>query len=68
MAFAGMVIGRLEQAVSFVNRLAMDAAKLREFFDVLDTIPAMHDRPDAIEPGRLDRRRRIQGGVVFLRR
>jgi glucan exporter ATP-binding protein len=53
MAFAGMVIGRLEQAVSFVNRMAMDAAKLREFFDVLDTIPAMHDRPGAVEPGRL---------------
>jgi ATP-binding cassette subfamily B protein len=53
MAFAGMVIGRLEQAVSFINRMAMDAAKLREFFDVLDTIPAMHDRPGAVEPGRL---------------
>jgi ATP-binding cassette subfamily B protein len=53
MAFAGMVIARLEQAVSFVNRMAMDAAKLREFFDVLDTIPAMHDRASAIEPGRL---------------
>ncbi len=53
MAFAGMVIARLDQAVSFVNRMAMDAAKLREFFDVLDTIPAMHDRPNAIEPGRL---------------
>jgi len=52
MAFAGMVIGRLEQAVGFVNRMATDAAKLREFFDVLDTVPAMHDRPGAIEPGR----------------
>lgn len=59
MAFAGMVIGRLDQAVSFVNRLAMDSAKLREFFDVLDTIPAMHDRPDAVEPGR------VAGGVEF---
>ena len=59
MAFAGMVIGRLDQAVSFVNRLAMDSAKLREFFDVLDTIPAMHDRPDAVEPGR------FTGGVEF---
>ena len=53
MAFSGMVIVRLEQAVSFVNRMAMDAAKLREFFDVLDTIPAMHDRAGAIEPGRM---------------
>ena len=53
MAFAGMVIGRLEQAVSFINRMAVDAAKLREFFEVLDAVPAMHDRPDAVEPGRL---------------
>lgn len=53
MAFSGMVIGRLEQAVSFVNRMAMDAAKLREFFDVFDTSPAIHDRPGAVEPGRL---------------
>jgi glucan exporter ATP-binding protein len=56
MAFAGMVITRLEQAVGFVNRLAMDAAKFREFFDVLDTTPAMHDRPGAVEPSRLNGR------------
>ena len=56
MAFAGMVIDRLEQAVSFINRMAMDAPRLREFFDVLDTVPAMHDRPDAVEPGRLSGR------------
>jgi ATP-binding cassette, subfamily B, beta-glucan exporter len=59
MAFAGMVIGRLDQAVSFVNRLAMDSAKIREFFNVLDTIPAMHDQADAVEPGR------VAGGVEF---
>jgi glucan exporter ATP-binding protein len=53
MALAGLVIGRLEQAVSFINRMAMDAAKLREFFDVLDTVPALHDRPGAVDPGRL---------------
>ena len=52
MAFAGMVIARLEQAVGFGNRLAMDAARLREFFEVLDTVPTMHDRPDAADPGR----------------
>jgi ATP-binding cassette subfamily B protein len=56
MALAGMVIVRLEQAVGFVNRMAMDAAKLREFFDVLDTVPALHDRPGAAEPGRLSGR------------
>ncbi len=51
MAFAGMVITRLEQAVSFSNRLAMDAARLYEFFEVLNTVPTMHDRPDAVDPG-----------------
>ena len=39
------MITRLDQAVSFANRMAMDAARLREFFEVLDTVPAMHDRP-----------------------
>jgi ATP-binding cassette, subfamily B, beta-glucan exporter len=52
MALAGIVIARLEQAVSFANRMTLDAARLREFFDVLDTIPAMHDRPGAVDPGR----------------
>ena len=49
MVFAGMVISRLEQAVSFINRLSLDAPLLRDFFGVLDTVPAMHDRPDAVE-------------------
>ncbi len=53
MAFATMVIGRLDQTVGFANRMAMEAPKLREFFDVLDTVPAMNDRPDAVDPGRL---------------
>ena len=51
-----MVIARLDQAVSFANRMALDAARLREFFDVLDTAPAMHDRPDAVDPGRFEGR------------
>ena len=53
MAFAGMVIVRLEQAVSFVNRMAMDAATLREFFGVLDTVPSMRDKRGAVDPGRM---------------
>jgi glucan exporter ATP-binding protein len=56
MALAGMVIARLEQAVSFANRMTLDAPRLREFFDVLDTIPAMHDRPGAVDPGRFNGR------------
>jgi ATP-binding cassette subfamily B protein len=53
MNFATMIIHRLEQAVGFVNSLFMNAPRLREFFDVLDTVPALHDRAGAIDPGRL---------------
>ena len=42
-----MLIGRLEQAVSFVNELFMQAPKMREFFEILDTAPAVHDKPGA---------------------
>jgi ATP-binding cassette, subfamily B, beta-glucan exporter len=47
MSIATMLIGRLEQAVSFINQLFMQAPKMREFFQILDTAPAVHDRPNA---------------------
>ena len=53
MAIAAMLITRLEQAVSFSNRLFMDAPKLADFFGVLDTVPAVRDRAAAIDPGRV---------------
>jgi ATP-binding cassette, subfamily B, beta-glucan exporter len=53
MAIASLLISRLEEVVGFANRLFMDAPKLAEFFAVLDTVPAVRDRPDALEPGRL---------------
>jgi ATP-binding cassette subfamily B protein len=53
MAFATMVIARLEQTVNFANRVTLDAARLREFFDMLDAVPGLHDKPDAIDPGRI---------------
>ncbi|MFZ5733617.1 MAG: glucan ABC transporter ATP-binding protein/ permease [Pseudomonadota bacterium] len=53
VSFATMLIQRLEQVVSFVNSVFMEAPRLREFFDVLDAVPAVRDRPDAIDPGRL---------------
>jgi ATP-binding cassette, subfamily B, beta-glucan exporter len=53
MNFAGLLISQLERAVHFANRLSMDAPRLQEFFDVLDTEPAVRDRPDAIDPGRV---------------
>jgi ATP-binding cassette, subfamily B, beta-glucan exporter len=53
MSFATMLIGKLEQVVHFSNHLVMEGPRLQEFFDVLDTIPSVRDRPDAVEPGRL---------------
>jgi glucan exporter ATP-binding protein len=53
MNFAGAMIGQLERFVRFVNRLFMDAPRLTEFFNVLDTESAVRDRPDAVEPGRV---------------
>jgi ATP-binding cassette, subfamily B, beta-glucan exporter len=53
MSFATMLIGKLEQAVGFANRMVMDAPRLSEFFEVLDTEPAVRDRPDAVDPGRM---------------
>jgi ATP-binding cassette, subfamily B, beta-glucan exporter len=59
MSIASLLIARLEQAVSFANRLFLDAPKLADFFDVLDTVPAVRDRPGAVDPGR------VRGQVEF---
>ncbi len=53
VSFATMLIQKLEQVVSFINSVFMEAPRLREFFNVLDAVPAVHDRPDAIDAGRL---------------
>jgi ATP-binding cassette subfamily B protein len=53
MGFATMLIARLEQAVSFVNSLLMQAPKMREFFDILDTVPAVTDKSGAIDVQKL---------------
>ncbi|SFJ99636.1 glucan ABC transporter ATP-binding protein/ permease [Methylocapsa palsarum] len=59
MNFATMLIARLEQVVGFFNALFMQAPKLQDFFDVLDTDPKVADAPFAVDPGRLE------GRVVF---
>jgi len=53
IGFAGLIIGRLEQAVGFANRLSLEAPKLREFFEVMDVNARVHERPSARDPGRL---------------
>ena len=57
--FATMLIGRLEQVVGFVNYIFMQAPKMAEFFAILDTTPAVRDRPNAKNPGR------VAGDVEF---
>jgi ATP-binding cassette, subfamily B, beta-glucan exporter len=53
MSFSASLIGQLEKFVRFVSKVFMDAPRLREFFNVLDTESSVRDRPDAIDPGRL---------------
>lgn len=53
MGFAALLISRLEQVVHFANRMVTDAPRVTEFFQVLDTEPAVRDRADAMDPGRL---------------
>jgi ATP-binding cassette, subfamily B, beta-glucan exporter len=53
MSFATMLIAKLESVVHFCNYMVMDAPRLQEYFDVLDTVPSVRDRPDAMDPGRL---------------
>jgi ATP-binding cassette subfamily B protein len=53
VSFATMLIAKLEQVVGFINSIFMEAPRLQQFYDVLDATPAVRDRPDAIDPGRL---------------
>ena len=57
VSFATILIQKLEQVVAFINNIFMEAPRLKEFFQVLDAVPAVHDRLDAIDIGRL-------GGLV----
>ncbi|MGM4990266.1 glucan ABC transporter ATP-binding protein/ permease [Tardiphaga sp. 841_E9_N1_2] len=59
VSFASMLIQKLEQVVSFINTIFMEAPRLRDFMNVLDAVPAVRDRIDAMDPGRL------QGMVEF---
>jgi ATP-binding cassette, subfamily B, beta-glucan exporter len=53
MNFAGLLIGQLEKFVRFINKLFMDAPRLREFFNVLDTDSVVRETPDAVDPSRM---------------
>ena len=53
MSLAGMLIGRLEQMVGFINMMIMQAPKMQQFFDILDQRSSVADRPGAQTVGRL---------------
>src|ERR1700761_2230068 len=53
VSFATMLIGKLEQVVSFINNVFMEAPRLIEFFNVMAAVPAVRDRPEAMDVGRL---------------
>jgi glucan exporter ATP-binding protein len=53
MSFAALLIQRLQDAVSFTNRIFTEAPRLQEFFEVMDAIPSMRDKPNAVDPGRV---------------
>lgn len=59
MSLASGMIARLDQLVAFFNALFLQVPKLTDFFGVLDTVPAVADRPGARDPGRLT------GAVAF---
>lgn len=47
ISLATLLIARLEGTVLFISSLFQEANKLRDFFDVLDTQPTVHDAPSA---------------------
>ncbi|WP_298967567.1 glucan ABC transporter ATP-binding protein/ permease [uncultured Methylobacterium sp.] len=47
MSLATMLVGRLDQVVAFINGLFLQAPKMAEFFEILDTVPAVRDWPGA---------------------
>jgi len=59
MNLATMLITRLEQIVGLINYMFLQAPRLAQFFDVLDTVSTVADRPGALEVGRL------KGAVTF---
>jgi ATP-binding cassette subfamily B protein len=64
MNIATLLIVRLEQVIGFINALFLQAPKVRDFFEVLDTVPQVADLPGARDPGRLVGAVRFEG-VAF---
>ena len=52
MSLATMLVARLDHVLTFINYLLQQAPKIREFFEILDTVPAVRDRPCAKQVAR----------------
>ena len=59
MGFATMLIGRMEQASSFVARMFFQMPALADFFTVLETESTVRDKPNAVALPR------VEGAVEF---
>jgi ATP-binding cassette subfamily B protein len=57
--FATLLIRGLDEVVHFVNAIFALAPKIRHFFELVDTAPAIADAPGARDPGR------VRGAVRF---
>ncbi len=64
MTLAGMLIAKLQTVVGFVNTIFLEAPKLRDFFDVLDTVPQVRNLPGSVDAGRLEGVVEFDGGGV----
>jgi ATP-binding cassette, subfamily B, beta-glucan exporter len=81
MSLATMLVSRLDHVVSFVNGLFQQAPKMAEFFEIVDTVPAVRNRPNTKAVARFegevsfegvdfsyDGRRKALDGVSFTAR
>ena len=81
MGLATALVARLDHVVGFVNGVFQQAPKIAEFFAIFDTVPAVRDRPHALQIARFegdvsfegveftyDGRRKALDGVSFSAR
>ncbi|MCJ2083128.1 glucan ABC transporter ATP-binding protein/ permease [Methylobacterium sp. J-090] len=54
MSLATMLVSRLDQVATCINGLFQQMPKIAEYFEILDTTPAVHDRPGAAQVARFD--------------
>lgn len=48
IAFAALIISKLEQTVNFIHRLATDAPRLEDFYQIMDTSPSIRDHAESV--------------------